>query len=291
MGGRAVMNPDRIEQMDVPTRSAGSARPEGISTFPRGWSIDYSMITDLYLKYADDLRRVRGSQRALYEKRGNLQLERVASSLRLREWLPSLGVPPGFERMLKPQLDDLEAEVSYLLLRELRPRTVVEISPDGGWSTTWLLSALRDNGWGRLHSFDLSGHCRRVIPRELAAERWSFVQGDVRIGMDRIPDEIDYLFLDSAHTAEFAGWYLGQLFPRLAPHTPVSIHDILPERTGEAEVVMRWLYEHGVPYFTLAKFESPPESIGRLMSLRQQLGLGPDIHSSNLNPMVFFRCP
>src|SRR4051812_36088788 len=49
------------------------------------------------------------------------------------------------QRPLRPRLDDLEAEIAYLTVRALRPRAVLELGGDRGWSTTWLLRALRDS--------------------------------------------------------------------------------------------------------------------------------------------------
>lgn len=158
------------------------------------------LIAALYRKHATALRRVRDAQRDLYASRGNLHLERIASCLQLRSVLDVLGMPAEYHRLLKPQLDDIEAETTYLLLREFEPRTVVEIAPDGGWSTSWLLAALRDNGHGHLYSYDLFDHSTRTVPRELAEGRWTFHQGDITRQLGRLPTRIDYLFLDCAHS-------------------------------------------------------------------------------------------
>ena len=56
------------------------------------------------------------------------------------------------------QLDDIEAELTYLRLRELRPAKVMELGTFHGWSTTWMLRALRDNGTGHLYSYDRVDH-------------------------------------------------------------------------------------------------------------------------------------
>ncbi len=247
-------------------------------------------VAELYRKYAPELARVRDAQRLLYGTRGNLQLERVASCLGLRVMLERVGLPVEFQPQLKPQLDDLEAEISYLLLRELQPESVVEIAPDGGWSTTWLLSALRANGHGTLHSFDLYNHCTRTVPRGLAAGRWRFVQGDIRDKLHELPGQIDYLFMDCAHTAGFARWYLGELFPRLEPGTVISVHDIFPVRRGESHVVRTWLQAHQVEWFTASSVAAPVIH-NALRDLKRGLGLYEPIHDSHKNPMIFFRCP
>ena len=105
-------------------------------------NIQTDFILRLYEKYIDDLRTVRKNQRALRRKH-------VPS-------LPYLILIYGFRKLgfplfkkqnlLSPQFDDVEAEITYLLIREFRPKNVVEISPCGGWSTSWILTALKDNG-------------------------------------------------------------------------------------------------------------------------------------------------
>ena len=248
------------------------------------------MLISLYRKHATALRRVRSDQRRLYANRGNLHLERVASRLRLRSILEIFGMPADYHRLLKPQLDDIEAEATYLLLRELRPQTVVEVAPDGGWSTTWLLAALRDNGSGELFSYDIFDHSTRTVPRELAKGRWTFFRGDVTQQVGWFPPRIDYLFLDCAHSAHFARWYIRELFPRLAPGTPVGIHDIFPASIGESRVVRKWLLERSVGYFTTAPAVAP-EVYDRVLKVKRELGIDQAIHSSRRNPMVFFQLP
>ncbi|HEX9611803.1 MAG TPA: hypothetical protein VF978_07920 [Gemmatimonadales bacterium] len=106
------------------------------------------VITGLYHKHAPALREVRREQRRLYAVRGDTRLERFAVYRWWSAALGALGLPAHYRRRLKPQLDDIEAEITYLLVRELTRPTVVEIAPDRGWSTTWLLAALRDNAGG-----------------------------------------------------------------------------------------------------------------------------------------------
>ncbi len=250
-------------------------------------------VAGLYRKYLPALGAVRQAQLGLYAQRGDTHLERYAVYRALSAALARLGLPAHYKRRLKPQLDDIESEITYLLLRDYRPEAVVEIAPDRGWSTTWMLHALRDNGTGHLYSYDLYDHSTRAVPRNLAAGRWTFVQGDVTRNLDRLPPRIDYLFLDGGHSADFAEWCLGTLFPHLSPGTPVSVHDIFPppeaaHRFGEARVVQRWLSERKVAYFT-ASPAAAREVYDRLVALRRDLGIAKPIHWSRKNPMVFFR--
>lgn len=256
-------------------------------------ALDLAFVTEQYHRFLPDLRRVRREQLARYAERGDPKLERFAVYRGASRALRALGVPPHFKRRLKPQFDDLEAEITYLLVRAYRPRTIVEIAPDRGWSTTWLLSAVRDNQAGHVYSYDLYDYSKRAVPNELAQSRWTLTLGDVTQPPDRLPGTIDYLFLDGPHSAPFAEWYLERLLPRLRPGTPVGIHDIFPaverlDHFGEAGVMQRWLAERRVPYFTAAR-AAAGSSYDRLMALRQELELVAPIHSSSVNPMVFFQ--
>lgn len=248
-----------------PVRNRG---PDDIHDDIRGYrwgislqDISFQFIGELYAKYADTLREVRDRQRAL--RAGGM----------------------------RGQLDDIEAEITYLLVREHRPEVVVEIGALHGWSTTWLLHALRDNGTGRLHSYDLIDDARRNVPAELADRRWRFVQGDVRSTAHLLPDSIDYLFLDAAHSARFARWYLANLLPEIGPGAPVSVHDVfhhartMPLREGA--VLLRWLRARGIEHFT-ASAARAPYVYRQLMRVKGDLGLAEPVHHGQDNPMIFF---
>lgn len=192
-----------------------------------------------------------------------------------------------------PQLDDLEAEITYLLLREYRPEHVVEIGTFYGWSTTWLLSALRDNGTGHLHSFDMVDHVRRTVPDELSDGRWTFTEGDVKDNLDALPSDTDYLFIDADHGRQFGRWYVENLFPRMTSGTPTSVHDVFHGRSArvwsEGQVVLEWLAEHDVPYFTAARKNSP-KMFEAINEVRAELGLT-GARGSTKNPMIWFDLP
>lgn len=229
--------------------------------------IGLSLIGDLYRRYRDPLAKVRDAQREFRRRtRGSMT----------------------------PQLDDLEAEITYLLLRETRPDTVMELGTFHGWSTTWILSALRDNGTGTLHSFDIVDDVVANVPGELALGRWEFHKGDVRENTAQVPDGIGYLFVDAAHNGRFARWYLSELFPRVAPGTPVSVHDVFHGKRAlpftEGAAVLAWLRRTGTDYFTPSRRRAPAPYTA-LLELKRDLGLGEPVRESSHNPMVYFRMP
>ncbi|WP_222853569.1 class I SAM-dependent methyltransferase [Fodinicola acaciae] len=226
--------------------------------------MDLATVVELYRKYANDLAAVRDAQRQLLTT---------------------------FTGKVKAQLDDIEAEITYLRVRDARPRTVVEIGALHGWSATWILRALKDNGAGHLHSYDLIDSSERHVPDDLARNR-TFHHGDVREKWRDL--DPDYVFIDAAHSARFAHWYVKNLFPALKSGTPVSVHDVYhfrwPIPFSEGAVLMRHLAERGIASFTAAK----PRRDGayeRLMDLRRDLGLAEPIRDSTDNPMVYFTLP
>jgi predicted O-methyltransferase YrrM len=191
------------------------------------------------------------------------------------------------------QLDDIEAELTYLRLRELRPAKVMELGTFHGWSTTWMLSALRDNGTGHLHSYDRVDHVVGEVPEELAAGRWTFTRGNVQDGLDAIPRDLDYLFVDADHGRRFGRWYLEHLFPLVPAGTPVSVHDVFHGRrarpVSEGAEVVRWLGERGIPFFTAARRHSPAV-FAEINEVRAELGIK-GARGTTVNPMIWFDLP
>lgn len=194
---------------------------------------------------------------------------------------------------MTPQLDDLEAEITYLLLRDARPEHVMELGTFHGWSTTWILSALRDNGSGHLHSFDRVDDVVRNVPQDLADGRWTYRHGDVRERLADVPRDAGYLFVDAAHSGGFARWYTEHLFPLVPAGIPVSVHDVFHGRRPlpftEGAVLLRWLRARGVDWFTPSR-RRDPAAFGRLTALREELGLT-GARGTTVNPMLWFTMP
>ncbi|MEU9818280.1 class I SAM-dependent methyltransferase [Pseudonocardia alni] len=194
---------------------------------------------------------------------------------------------------ITPQLDDVEAELTYLLLRHHRPSQVVEVGTYYGWSTTWILSALRDNGSGHLQSFDLVDHVCGTVPEELSAGRWTFHRGDLRETVEKVPADTGYLFVDADHGRRFARWYLEHLFGRIATGTPTSVHDVfhLPRARPftEGSEVLRHLERSGTGWFTSSR-AAAPRNLRALDAVRAELGIT-GVRGTSRNPMIFFSMP
>jgi predicted O-methyltransferase YrrM len=128
-------------------------------------------------------------------------------------------------------LSDREAELLYLLIREQKPSVVVEISPNCGYSTNYILAALTHNNKGKLFSYEIqrevdgcpiSDVIFHNIGESFDKSRLQLTVGDAT--QASLPPEYEFLFLDSNHESWFAAWYLNELVP-----TPeiVFVHDIL----------------------------------------------------------------
>lgn len=190
---------------------------------------------------------------------------------------------------MNPQLDDVEAELTYLRLRAMKPDVVVELGSFRGWSTTWILHALRDNGCGSLISFDLIDDSLRFVPAELA-DRRRLIVGDVRTQLAAMPERIDYLFVDADHGASFARWYLAELMPRVSGGG--SVHDVFhtsdPARSGrEAAVVLEWLRRRQIAWMTPSRL-APDGEAGQIAEVRRRLGFERPIHFGDHDSIVFF---
>lgn len=125
---------------------------------------------------------------------------------------------------------DREGELLYLLIRELQPDVVVEISPGHGYSTNYIVAALTDNRKGTCYSYEIQEEFRgRAIEEVIYSNvHPSFEKAHLEIIVgDATKADIpscDLLFLDSNHEAYFAAWYSHRL---LARTKLAFVHDIL----------------------------------------------------------------
>ncbi|WP_435106963.1 class I SAM-dependent methyltransferase [Nocardiopsis synnemataformans] len=229
-------------------------------------TIDLDHIRHLYRTHRDDLARVRDQMRHHHTTNPHL----------------------------RPCTDDIEAEITYLLLRENTPAHTVQIGTDHGWSTTWILSALRDNGTGHLHSFDTRDHAPHHVPTDLAHTRWTFTHGDIRTSTAHLPPRTDHLHINATHQGWFARWYLHHLLPTLPPHTTVTVHDVFRHHSTppftEGAHVMAWLTTHTTGFFT-ASAARAPHTHRALRELKEELGLTTPLHPGHHNPAIYFRLP
>lgn len=103
----------------------------------------------------------------------------------------------------------------YALMRELKPKIVVETGTANGSMTSWILAALEKNGIGKLISIDIpsvkekftmdisvgQGDTGLLIPREYR-HRWHYIPGDAKLYLPKVlsENEVDVFIHDSLHT-------------------------------------------------------------------------------------------
>ena len=129
--------------------------------------------------------------------------------------------------------DWIEGQILYLLIRSIKPKVVVEISPNYGYSTGFILLAMNKNNCGQLYSFDLEEEFHQRALRNFArvginASCRRFFAGDVREDYKHVLlDEVDLLFMDSDHSYAFAQWYISNLYPKVVEGGLIHAHDVL----------------------------------------------------------------
>lgn len=123
------------------------------------------------------------------------------------------------------QFQITESEFLYSIVRHVKPKIVIEASPDKGFTSVVIMEALKHNNIPcKLYSFDIHDkslkHNKKdgIIKREL-------IIGDARntITIDLIK-EADFIFIDSDHSYEFAKDYCKKL-ESAKPGTYIMIHD------------------------------------------------------------------
>ena len=200
---------------------------------------------------------------------------------------------------LSPHFDDIEAELLYMFVREYQPEHMIEFSPMGGWSTSWILEALNKNDKGKCVSYDLVDNSKVNLSKlDLNKERWELVQGDVQEQYSSFDfNSIDFIFIDSDHSTEFAERYVQEVltpakesYESQGKKIPVFIHDIFGRFASsiqEGEVVKRFLSENQIEHITPSLFGPNSKDFEEI---RGELGLNQEfVHNSTANPVVIFK--
>lgn len=210
-------------------------------------------------------------------------ISRYGHEIQSVKWWARLRTEPAFFPETG-MYDWIEAQILYLTIRLAKPERVVEISPNYGYSTGFILLALNKNNRGSLYSFDLDERYHQWALRNLKrvgidASRQQFFAGDVRDIADRVlTDKMDLLFMDSDHSAAFAQWYVEHLYPRVTEGGLIHAHDVLKYGVrphlgdqGEGRVLWEFIQQRPIPasdYAYVSQFvrEQPtkPEILQRL---------------------------
>jgi predicted O-methyltransferase YrrM len=110
----------------------------------------------------------------------------------------------------------------YALVRSVRPRIVLETGVADGHSSFFILSAMRANDYGVLHSMDCSANVGSLLAEE-ECERWKLHVLDLRDlkksfsqVLKDLP-QLDLFFHDSDHTNAWQSFELAEALKRIVP--------------------------------------------------------------------------
>ena len=183
----------------------------------------------------------------------NLLKEKIKNKEYLNEFLNTTADFSG-----NRGLSQFSAYCLYSFIRTYKPKKIIEMSPNYGWSTKIMLSAIRDENYeiDFFHSYDL----KLLLAPDLIKfvkqfKQFKFFEGDAKANL-KLNEEIDFFFIDSDHSLEFANWYL----PFLDKTKSFFVDDIDPSEEyhkkfrpdnsnvhcgGEPLVIYNWLREKG----------------------------------------------
>jgi len=147
-----------------------------------------------------------------------------------------------------------EGQLAYCFARAFKCETIFEIGPKHGWSTYPLALAIKNNGKGKVYSFENLPEAFQITKKNLERtnllEYVHLMNEDFKLASLPIAEElsgIDMLFVDNGHDDLSPLWYIPNLFP-LVKHL-VFVHDMTygtPHQEGKDEktVISNFLKEH-----------------------------------------------
>lgn len=130
----------------------------------------------------------------------------------------------------------------YALIRELKPKVVVETGTAKGSMTSWVLAALEKNGIGKLISIDIPSEEGKLtmglsvykkdtgllIPKEYHAQ-WHYIAGDAKLYLPKVlsENEVDVFIHDSLHTRTHMLYEYNVARALMKPEAVIISDDIL----------------------------------------------------------------
>lgn len=132
--------------------------------------------------------------------------------------------------------------IYYALVREIRPKILVETGTATGSMTSFILAALHNNDFGELISIDLKAEAGKLtmdlnlekddigywIPNKFK-DRWKYVEGDAKIMLPEIlrAHEVNFFIHDSLHTRTHMMFEYSVARALMKPNTIIASDDIL----------------------------------------------------------------
>ena len=216
----------------------------------------------------------------------------------VRAWADEVGLHQG--------IGDIEAEILYMRLRDagrMKPLVVYEMGFGQGLTTMVILKALKDNGGGELHTFDLKDSNNRHHQIKADNIKWILHLGDARQTIRDMVPTPDYIHSDAEHSTDFAHWLVDYL--QSGPAILCSFHDVYTKDSSmsthvdgsisaEGQVILRFLKSNARASDVFSVAKSHFGGVYRaVIDMRAGAGLDDDWISTKLaalnNPSVFFK--
>ncbi len=118
-----------------------------------------------------------------------------------------------------------ESEVLYSIVRSCKATNILELGSYNGFTSTIIIDAMKKNSIkSRLISSDLRSESAWIDYDDGMTSR-KLIVGDSTKEINKDIGEIDFLFIYSDHTYEFASWYCNDIIPLVKSGSYIMIHD------------------------------------------------------------------
>jgi len=140
------------------------------------------------------------------------------------------------------QYEWFSAQLLYSLVRAVKPALMVEVATSSGYSTVITGLALKKNGRGVLHTFEMdepvAAAAQRNFGRFGVASQVVLHMGDATKEIAKVQgiEKAGICFLDGLHDAWFFRWFFTAVVSQAADDALFHVHDVLPR---EARVRFR----------------------------------------------------
>lgn len=130
----------------------------------------------------------------------------------------------GFEH----RYEENSSDICYALLRHFKPKSVVEFGMSRGGATSFIQAALLKNGGdfkfvaGEKEEDLLKEAMFNVLKKNRVTP--NFI-GDIQDGIEFVPKELDFAFIDTNHDLELTKWYMENIIKRLKVGGILMLHD------------------------------------------------------------------
>lgn len=123
------------------------------------------------------------------------------------------------------------SDICYSLIRHFKPTNCLEFGTSFGHSTVFITDALLKNGLPfEFQAFemmpDLYNKTKENLERRHGKLIPDLIMADITTRLDDIPDNLDFVFIDTNHEHGSTQWYVENIFPKIKKGGLVAIHDI-----------------------------------------------------------------